>query len=115
MATVSRSDAGGGCYLYTWTLTTADHTGDALTIPGAPDKSVQFAGTWGGATAILEGSNNGTVHVGLADPQGNAISKTSDTGALEAVLENTVTIRPRLSAVGVGATVVASLLCRSGK
>ena len=40
----------------TWVLTTADHTGATLELPDAADRTIQFSGTWGTATAKIEGS-----------------------------------------------------------
>jgi len=39
--------------------------------------AVQFAGTFGGATVTLEGSNDGTNYATLTDPIGTDISTTS--------------------------------------
>lgn len=111
MATFTRTDTPGNTYLYEWVLTTADATGVAISVPGASDKSIQFDGTWGGATAVMEGSNDNATFLPLTDPQGNAISKTAD--ALEAIIENTLWVRPRLSSVGIGATISVRLLVRS--
>lgn len=44
--------------------------------------SVQFTGTFGGATVTLTGSNDGTNFVTLSDPSGTAIS-TASAGAFE--------------------------------
>lgn len=113
MATPTYALKPGGTHLHVWTLTTADPTGDAIEFPGAADRTVQFVSSaWGSATAVLEGSlDSGVTWFGLSDPQGTAISKTADGG--EAVLENTLQVRAKLSAVGVGATVKAYLLSRS--
>lgn len=39
--------------------------------------SVQVSGTFGGATVVLQGSNDGTTYATLNDLQGNALSFTS--------------------------------------
>ena len=96
-----------------WVLTTADHTGAAL---GAKyteyaDRTVYFLGTWGGATATVEGGD-GTTYVAITDPQGNAISKTVD--AMEAMTELPEFTRPRLSSVGAGASVTVTMIMRRG-
>lgn len=113
MAAPTTTDINGdrSVMLFTWTLTTADHTGDPISWTDWTDRSVQMAGTWGGATAVLEGANVAT-YLSITDPQGNAISKTAD--ALEACTEITRFVRPRLSAVGAGASIVVNLLCRKG-
>lgn len=111
MAVPTTTDINGdrSVMLFTWTLTTADHTGDPVAWADWADRSVQMTGTWGGATAVLEGANVAT-YLSITDPQGNAISKTAD--ALEACTEVTRYVRPRLSVVGAGATVVVTLLAR---
>lgn len=114
MASFTRTDMPGFTYLYVWELTTADTDGDEVSLPGAADKTVQFDGTWGGATAVFEGSNEATspaTFLSLTDPQGNAISKTDD--GIEAVTENPVWVRPRLSTAGTDASVTVRLLVRS--
>lgn len=64
----------------TWaTLTSTDAAGSAY----EPDRTraaiaaVQFTGTFDSATAVLQGSNNGTNWVTLSDTLGSAISFTA--------------------------------------
>ena len=112
MAGVKRHDnVPGGCFLHEWALTSADPVGAWSEHPGAADRSVQFSGTWGGATAVLEGSIDGVTAFVLTDPQGNAISKSND--ALEAIMENVRYYRASLSVVGSGASVSVQMLSRS--
>lgn len=111
MATVAKVETGANVTIHTWNLTTADPTGDAVELPMASDRTVQFTGTWGSATAILEGSLDNVTFLGLNDPSSTAISKTAD--GIEAVLENVRYIRPRLSVVGTGAAVKAVLMSRN--
>lgn len=114
MAAVTREDKPGRTYLATWTLTTADPTGGALELPGASDRSIQVLGTFGGATIAVEGSNDGgTTWAALHDPGGNAVTFTA--AGINAISENVLKIRTRLSTVGVGATINAYLLSRSTK
>lgn len=102
--------ADGKALKVVWTLTTADHTGAfAGNLLDYPHRTVYFLGTWGGATAILEGGD-GTTGVGLTDQAGNAVSKTAD--GIDPVAEVPEFIRPRLSVVGAGATVVCTVICR---
>ena len=61
-----------------WDAMGDDTTGDAAQVGSYADKTVQFAGTWGGATAVLEGSMDGTTWFTLTDYQGAAISATAD-------------------------------------
>ena len=105
------ADLPGRTVMHTWTLTTADHTGEAMETPGTSDRTVTATGTWGGATFIMEGSNDNAVFLPLTDNGNTAISMT--TNGIEVILQNPRYIRPRLSAVGAGATVVVQVFSRS--
>lgn len=111
--TITDVNGDGQVFKFTWALTTADHTGAPIGQKFAEfaDRTIYFLGTWGGATGIWEGGD-GSTYVPLADPQGGAISKTAD--AIEVLLEIPEFSRPRLSAVGVGATVTATAILRRG-
>lgn len=120
MAAVTKAGAvpisGQGDYAtFTWELTTADHTGDAVTgYEDYADMTVQVFGTFGGATVSLEGSlDGGTTWATLTDPQGNAIAKT--TAGIEAVAEAVPRFRAKLTTVGVGATITAIVYARKAK
>ncbi len=112
MASVSLTNQAGASFLHTWILTTADPTGDAISFPGASDRTVQFVpATAGGATAILEGSMDDVTYFTLTDGQGNAVSFTGPGG--EMVAENMLFYRPRLSVTGSGAEWAVRMLSRS--
>ena len=112
MASVLTEPQPGASFLHTWILTTADATGDAISFPGASDRTVQFvAATAGSATVILEGSMDDVTYFTLTDGQGNAISFTTSGG--EMVAENVLFYRPRLSVGGSGADWTARMLSRS--
>lgn len=107
------ADLPGGTQLHTWVLLTADPNGDKIELPGAADRSIQFAGAWGGATAALQGSNDGTTWGPLTNPAtGAAITATID-GNITAVTENPRYVRALLTVVGAGASVTAYLLSRT--
>lgn len=92
----------GGILVAEWVLTSADHTGTELVLPYHSDICVSVEDTFGDATFSLEGKNHPTVATGawfiLADPQGNAITKTA--AFIEQVLEAPFMIRPRLTTPG---------------
>ncbi len=112
MASVLTVPQSGASFLHTWTLLTADTTGDPISFPGASDRTVQFvATTAGGATIILEGSMDDTTYFTLTDGQGNAVSFTASGG--EMIAENVLFYRPRLSVAGSGADWVVRMLSRS--
>lgn len=100
-----------GVYIYEWTLTSADATGDAIQMPRYADRSIHFAGTWGGATATLEGTNlDNTSFVVLTNQSAVAITATADD--ISVVSEPTLYVRPRLSTVGTGASITVRMLVR---
>jgi hypothetical protein len=76
------------------------------------DRNVQIQGTFGGATVVLTGSNDGSNYFTLTDPQGNSISKTS--AALEQITEATAFVQPTHSG-GAGESVTVVMLMRRGR
>jgi hypothetical protein len=81
--------------IYRWTPLTAADTATAIEVAGYVDKSVQFTGTFGNATVVMKGSNDGAIFENLTDPQGNDISKTA--ADLEQITEATRHIQPTFS------------------
>lgn len=113
MGAATRSEQAGGALLYQWTLTQADPTGGAVTVPGGTDKSVHFHGTFsGGPTAVLEGSNDpdAASFAALHDTLGGSISASSE--ELGFVAENTLWVRPRMTGGDGSTAIVVSLLTR---
>lgn len=90
--------------LIQWDLA-AGETGDAVEYESFADRSVQVVGTFDGAQVVIEGSLNGVDFTSLSDPQGNVLSFSS--GKIEAVLEATKAIRPRV--MGGGASTELSI------
>lgn len=72
-----------------------------------PDKTVQVAGTFSGATVALEGSNDGTNWFILTDPLGVPVTFTA-TG-LRIIIENPLYVRPKVTG-GAGGTDVTVIL-----
>ena len=107
-------DAGysGDAALITWTLNTTNTAGTAAQLGAFTDRAIQCVGTWAGATVVLQGSMDGTNWVTLSDPQGTAVSMTSN--GLQAVLEATAYVRPSLSG-GDGTTSIACMLFAVGR
>jgi hypothetical protein len=101
-----------------WALGIAD-TGMPVNLVEFPDKSIEFSGTWGSATATLAGSNDdvpaasGGVGSGtyttLNDPTGTALSFTSN--AQKQVTEVTAWTGPTTSG-GSGTALKATLVAR---
>ncbi len=112
MASANKTPRDGGTVLHTWNLTTADPTGDSISVPGAADRTVQFiSSSFGAATALFEWSLNDADFVTATDGQGNAVSFTVVGG--EMVAENALFFRPRLSVAGSGAEIEVRLHSRS--
>lgn len=99
---------GGKARLYQWALGVGDDGAPVEAVEFA-DRSVQVAGTFGGASVVIEGSNDSTNYGTLTDPQGNDLSIT--TAKVEMVTELTRLIRPRVVA-GSGTSVTVSLITR---
>ena len=100
----------GEAMLYTWTLTAADAEGGVITAHEYGDRTVQIAGNFDGASASLQGSNDGTNWIALTDPQGNALTKTS--GALETVMETPRYTKVVSSGGGGSQSISISIFCR---
>ena len=101
-----------GLHQTLWPAMGAADSGLAQSPGQLSDKTIQFSGTWNGATAILQGSNDGSVWFGLNQPDGTPISTTVD--ALFQVLENTKHVRPVTSGGGGSTSVNARLLEKGG-
>jgi len=100
MAVIEYADTGvqslyGKSSLVSWSALATGDTGAPIQGVGLSDRSVQFTGTFGGATVVLEGSNDGTNYVTLTDPAGVALSFTS--AGLKQLLQITRYMRPSVS------------------
>lgn len=104
MATVTRTEKPGNGYLHQWSLTTADPTGAAVSLPGAPDRCFQAVGDFGGGTVTFEGSLDDLNWFVLHDPSVTTIGLTGPGGG--AILENPLHIRPTLNGSTAGAATV---------
>jgi hypothetical protein len=99
----------GSVLKFEWTLTGTD---DGAPMPFAQwaDRSVQFAGGWGGGTVVWEGSNNSaTTYDTLMDAQSVALSKTAN--SMEQIVEISELARPRAT-VSVTSVVVSCVARR---
>lgn len=92
--------------LITWGPFTENDTPLLAEVPGGRDVSVQIAGTFGGATVVLNGSNDGVNFVGSKDLDAAAISKAA--AALVGVREKTRYYKPTVSG-GTGQSLTVTL------
>lgn len=105
---VSRAKSWGDAWVASWTVGNADD-GAPCEMIMASDKSVQVEGTFGGATVVIQGSNDGTNWRTLSDPSNAALSFAA--AGLEAIQEHTRYIRP-LSSGGTGTSVTVTIFMR---
>ncbi len=91
-------DSSGVC-LVKWAGLAVDDVGAPFKRPSRSDRSVHVKGTFGaGGAVVIEGSNElePASYAALNDPSQNPLTFGSE--KIEAVLENVLNIRPRVSA-----------------
>lgn len=92
----------------TWTPLANGDSGTPETPGRLSDRSVQIKGTFGaGGTVSIQGSNDGITWSILRDPAGVALTFTA--ADLKEILENTVFVRPLVTA-GDGTTALTVIL-----
>jgi hypothetical protein len=97
-----------------WTLTTANADGAPFDFCEHADVTWVARGTWGGATLKFQGSDDGTNFVtaaGLNSAAGGAEASAA-ADKIITTLERPRYIRPILTAVGAGASIVVTALAR---
>ncbi len=115
--TPTRQEVGSDAILVTWALTTADATGVAIgpeITSQYRDITIHARGTWGGATAAMQGANENTDgYFGAVTSAsgGAAITYTADAGSPKACVEVSAYLRPKLTTAGAGATVYVTAYC----
>lgn len=78
----------------TWSPLAADDDGAPVRLAVYSDRSIQVAGTFGGASVTIGGSNDGVTYHALTDTAGDPLTLTS--AALKAIVELPVYIKPRV-------------------
>lgn len=78
----------------TWADLHADDDGAPVRLAVYSDRSIQVAGTFGGASVTIGGSNDGETYHALTDTGGDPLTLTA--GALKAIVELPVYIKPRV-------------------
>jgi hypothetical protein len=106
-----RGPAGGiDALVATWTpLAAAGDVGQPLQRVDLSDRSVLVAGTFAGATIVLEGSNDGANWFTLASPSGAALSFTA-AGLMQVNLP-VAFVRPHVT-LGSGASLTVTMTAR---
>lgn len=78
----------------TWSPLAADDVGGEVRLAVYSDRSVQVAGSFGGATCTIAGSNDGVEWHALSGTDGEPLTFTS--GGLRTIVELPVFIKPRV-------------------
>lgn len=89
------------CKTATWATMVQGDDGDPIpidTLVQYLDRTFQVTGTFGGASLVIEGTNDGTNWATLSDPNGVALSITS--AGIYQVIQVTLKMRPRVSGGG---------------
>jgi acetylornithine/succinyldiaminopimelate/putrescine aminotransferase len=98
---------GGRAVVVTWAALGNADNGQAFDWASYSDRSAHIAGTFGGATVVMEGSNTTSNYVTSTDTLGNAVSVTSL--GLKQINEIVRRIRPRTSG-GTGTAVTVTMV-----
>jgi hypothetical protein len=99
----------GRVQLITWSGLLNTDTGAQVDWTEYSDRCVQVTGTFGASgSCTMQGSNDGTNWAPLTDPQGNALTFTSQ--KIEQALELPRYVRPNVTA-GDGTTNLVATLC----
>src|ERR1044072_5959423 len=87
-----------GVLVATWSAMGNADSGTPLDAPRLPDKTITVQGTFGGATVVIEGSNDGgtTWHT-LNDSRGEGTAFSLPAADTRTLLENTLLLRPTTS------------------
>jgi hypothetical protein len=106
-----RGPSGGiDALVATWTpLAASGDVGQPLARLDLADRSVQVAGSFAGATVVLEGSNDGVNYFTLSSPSGAALSFTA--AGLMQVNQPVAFVRPHVTS-GSGASLSVTLTAR---
>lgn len=78
----------------TWASMAQDDDGEPVRLAVYSDRSIQVAGTFGGASVTIGGSNDGETYHALTDTQGNPLTLTS--AALKQIVELPIFLKPRV-------------------
>lgn len=104
-------DGSDDVVLLTWALTTANADGAPMEWSQWADRTFTASGTWGGATATIEGSNDGATWFPLSNAAGGTAGTFTANGC-KAIIEVPRYVRPNLTTPGTGATVTVILHAR---
>lgn len=95
--------------MVTWAALLTGNTGAPVLNPTYRERIVQASGTFGGATVVMEGSNDGTNWVTLTDTAATPANISFTATGIKKILMTTKFIRPNVSG-GAGAAIDINLL-----
>ena len=97
-----------------WTTFAGVTTSIPISAPHLPDKTISAHGTWGSATLVVQGSDDGTNYFTLNDSrgEGNAVSLTADN--IVTILENPRYIQVKTTG-GTGTSLTVTITAQSGQ
>ena len=102
-----------GVYIITWTGLSTGDVGTPMDCARLNEKCVHVTGVNGAAgTTVIQGSNDATNWVTLADPQGNALS--IGASVIEQILENPRYVRPNQTAGDGTTSITVRIVARGG-
>lgn len=101
----------GNSYLVTWTGLLVNDTGAPAAFVGAADRSVEVAGTFGGATLSMQGSNAGAAYYTLDEAPSTPVSFAA--AGFMSVRDLPRFIRPAVAGGDGSTNLTVSLLMRS--
>ena len=115
MATITATtdrNTSNGAIIVTWAAMGGADTGTYFAVPSASNLTLQHSGTFGGATIVLQGSNDGTSWATLTQTGGSNTAFSYTTAGVHCPVEMPVYVRPVTSG-GTGSAVDAILVCRA--
>lgn len=103
----------GSVKIYQWALTSTNTDGAPVAFPEWADVTWHFFGTWGGATAKVQGSADGSTFyaTGLSNAAGGA-EGTASADKIYTTIERPLYMRPNLTTAGAGATITVTAVAR---
>lgn len=104
-----------GAVIYTWEALGNADDGAPISLAYAADITVQVAGTFGGATCVFEGSNDGTNWFTLHSDRvvsGSSVALSSTSAGMCHLAEKPVYMRPKTSG-GTGTDLDFTLVARA--
>lgn len=111
MATINPTqdrNTANGAIIVTWPAMGNADSGSPFMLAFAANLTLQQSGTFGGATIVLEGSNDGVNWFTLTQQGGNNVAMSFTSIGVHSPVENPIYVRPRTSG-GTGTAIDAIL------